>query len=80
MQTAVDLAKETAEASTELQKQLQKVLKTVTDFATKYAKENKEAIPIAIGIVDTFKFEETANIYEQQNKLIAEAKKSKSRH
>jgi len=78
LQTAADLAKETAEATTELQKQLQKVLKIVTDFATKYAKENKEAIPIAIGIVDTFKFEETANIYEQQNKLIAEAKKAKA--
>ncbi|MBK9378390.1 MAG: SAM-dependent DNA methyltransferase [Saprospiraceae bacterium] len=78
LQTAADLAKETAEATTELQKQLQKVLKIVTDFAAKYAKENKEAIPIAIGIVDTFKFEETANIYEQQNKLIAEAKKAKA--
>lgn len=74
LQTSADLAKETAEATTELQKQLQKVLKTVTDFATKYAKENKEAIPIAIGIFDTFKFEETASIYEQQNKLIDEAK------
>jgi type I restriction enzyme M protein len=78
LQTAAELSKETAEATTELQKQLQKVLKTVTDFATKYAKENKEAIPIAIGIVDTFKFEETASIYEQQNKLITEAKKAKA--
>ncbi len=78
LQTSADIAKETAEATTELQKQLQKVLKTVSDFATKYAKENKEAIPIAIGIVDTFKFEETTSIYEQQNKLIDEAKKAKA--
>lgn len=77
LQTSAHLAKETAEASTELQKQLQKVLKTVSDFANKFAKENKEAIPIAIGIVDAFKFEETASIYEQQNKLIEEAKKAK---
>jgi type I restriction enzyme M protein len=74
LQTAADLAKETAEATTELQKQLQKVLKTVTDFATKYAKENKEAK----AFVDALNIEETANIYEQQNKLIAEAKKAKA--
>lgn len=74
LQTAADLAKETAEATTELQKQLQKVLKTVTDFATKYAKENKEAK----SFVDALNIEETANIYEQQNKLIADAKKAKA--
>ena len=74
LQTSADLAKETAEASTELQKQLQKVLKTVSDFATKYAKENKEAK----AFVDALNIEETASIYEQQNKLIAEAKKAKA--
>ncbi|MCB9247046.1 MAG: N-6 DNA methylase, partial [Ignavibacteriales bacterium] len=74
LQTSADLAKETAEASTELQKQLQKVLKTVSDFATKYAKENKEAK----AFVDTLNIEETASIYEQQNKLITEAKKAKA--
>lgn len=71
LQTAADLAKETAEATTELQKQLQKVLKTVTEFATKYDKEAK-------AFVDALNIEETANIYEQQNKLIAEAKKAKA--
>lgn len=74
LQTATDLAKETAEASTELQKQLQKVLKTVSDFANKYAKENKEAK----AFVDALNIEETASIYEQQNKLIGEAKKAKA--
>ena len=74
LQTTTDLAKETAEATTELQKQLQKVLKTVSDFATKYAKENKEAK----AFVDALNIEETASIYEQQNKLIAEAKKAKA--
>ncbi|MDD4429671.1 MAG: N-6 DNA methylase [Paludibacter sp.] len=71
-QTSAVLAKETAEATTELQKQLQKVLKTVSDFATKYAKENEEAK----AFVDALNIEETASIYEQQNKLIAEAKKA----
>ena len=74
LQTSADLAKETAEATTELQKQLQKVLKTVRDFANKYAKENKEAK----AFVDSLNIEETASIYEQQNKLIAEAKKAKA--
>lgn len=74
LQTSSDLAKETAEATTELQKQLQKVLKTVSDFATKYAKENKEAN----AFVDALNIEETTSIYEQQNKLIAEAKKAKA--
>lgn len=74
LQTSADLAKETAEATTELQKQLQKVFKTVSDFATKYAKENKEAK----AFVDALNIEETASIYEQQNKLIAEAKKAKA--
>ncbi len=74
LQTSADLAKETAEASTELQMQLQKVLNTVSDFATQYAKENKEAI----AFVDALSIEETASIYEQQNKLIAEAKKAKA--
>lgn len=74
LQTSADLAKETAEATTELQKQLKKVLKTVSDFATKYAKVNKEAK----AFVDALNIEETVNIYEQQNKLIAEAKKAKA--
>ena len=72
LQNAADLAKETAEVSTELQKQLQKVLKTVSDFAHKFAKENKEAK----SFVDALNIEETTSIYEQQNKLIAEAKKA----
>lgn len=73
LQMSADLAKETAEATTELQKQLQKVLKTVSDFATKYAKENEEAQ----AFVDALNIEETTSIYEQQNKLIFEAKKAK---
>ncbi|MDP2237473.1 MAG: class I SAM-dependent DNA methyltransferase [Bacteroidales bacterium] len=72
LQTSVHLAKDTAEATSELQKQLQKVLKTVSDFATKYAKENEEAK----AFVDALNIEETASIFEQQNKLISEAKKA----
>ncbi len=74
LQTSADLAAATAEATTELQKQLQKVFKTVSDFATKYAKENKEAQ----AFVDALNIEETASIYEQQNKLITEAKRAKA--
>lgn len=74
LQTSAYLAAATAEATTELQKQLQKVLKTVSDFATKYVEENKEAK----AFVDALNIEETASIYEQQNKLIAEAKKAKA--
>jgi type I restriction enzyme M protein len=72
LQTSADLAKETAEATTELQKQLQKVFKTVSEFATQYAKENKEAK----AFVDALNIEETASIYEQQNKLIKLLQKS----
>ncbi|MCU0440346.1 MAG: type I restriction-modification system subunit M [Raineya sp.] len=74
LQTSADLAKETSKATTELQKQLQNVFKTVSEFATKYAKENKEVQ----AFVDALKIEEIASIYEQQNKLIAEAEKAKA--
>ena len=73
LQASADLAKETAEATTELQKQLQKVLKIINNFATKYTKENKEAQ----AFVDALNIEETASIYEQQNKLVAEVNKVK---
>lgn len=72
LQTSADLAKETAKTSAELQKQLQKVFKIVNDFAAKYAKENTEAQ----AFVDLLNIEETAAIYEQQDKLIAAASKS----
>lgn len=74
LQTSADLAKETSETTTELQKQLQRVWKTVSDFAIKYTKENEEAK----AFVDALNIEETASIYEQQNKLITEAKKAKA--
>ncbi len=69
LQTAANLAKETAEATAQLQKQLQKVFNTVSDFATKYAKENKEAQ----AFVDALNIEETVSIYEQQNTLVRAA-------
>lgn len=74
LQTAADLAKETAEITAELQKQLQYIFKTVTDFATQYARENKEAKVF----IDALYIEETASVYEQQNKLISEAQKVKA--
>lgn len=69
LQTAADLAKETAEATTALQKQLQKVLKTVSEFAIQYVKENKEGQ----GFVDSLEIEDTTGIYEQQTALVQAA-------
>jgi len=69
LETSAVLAKETAEITAELQKQFQRVHKTVSNFALKYAKENKEAQ----AFIDALNFEETTGIYEQQNKLIADA-------
>jgi len=74
LQTAADLAKETAETTAELQKQLQYIFTTVTDFATQYTGDNKEAK----AFVDALYIEETASVYEQQNKLISVAKKVKA--
>lgn len=74
LQTSAELAKKTAEATTELQQQLQRVLKTVSGFATQYVKENKEAT----AFVNALNIEETTSIYEQQNKLILEAKNTKA--
>ena len=71
---SAELANETALATKELQKQLLIVFKIVNDFANKYTKENKEAK----AFVDALNIEETASIYEQQNKLIAEVKKAKA--
>ncbi len=74
LQTAADLAKETAEITAEMQKQLQYLFNTVTDFATQYTGDNKEAK----AFVDALYIEETTSVYEQQNKLISEAKKVKA--
>lgn len=76
LQTATDLAKETAETSTELQKQLQKVISVLATFFKKYEQENESYNPEILQIL--IQTEETASIYEQQNKLIAEAKKAKA--
>ncbi len=74
LQTSAELAITTAEVTGKLQEKLQYILKTVSDFATQYANENKEAKAFA----DALSIEESASIYEQQNILIAEAKKAKA--
>ena len=74
LQTSADLAKATAEATTELQKQLQKVISVLATFFKKYEQENESYNPEILQIL--IQTEETASIYEQQNKLIAEAKKA----
>lgn len=76
LQSSADLAKETAEATTELQKQLQKVISVLATFFKKYEQENESYNPEILQIL--IQTEETASIYEQQNKLIAEAKKAKA--
>ncbi|MEI7982902.1 MAG: class I SAM-dependent DNA methyltransferase [Bacteroidota bacterium] len=68
LETSAELARQTADATTELQNQMQKVIKTVTGFAIRYAKENENASAFA----DLLIFEDTAGIYEQQNKLVAD--------
>jgi type I restriction enzyme M protein len=74
LQSATDLAKETAVATSELQKQFQKVHKLVSNFANKYTKEytDAKAFETALNI------EETLTIFEQQNKLIADTKEVKA--
>ncbi|MDD5578128.1 MAG: N-6 DNA methylase, partial [Methylobacter sp.] len=74
LETYAALAKETAEATTDLQIQFQKAHKTVSDFAGQYAQENKATTVFA----DALNIEEIAIIYEQQNKLIADAGKATS--
>lgn len=74
LQSSVSFAKEVAKTTAEMQKQLQQLHKTVSDFAAKYAKENKEAKPF----VAALNIEEATNVYEQQNKLIGDAKKAKA--
>ncbi|RYE58574.1 MAG: SAM-dependent DNA methyltransferase [Sphingobacteriales bacterium] len=66
LQTASDLAKETADATAELQNHLQKTFKVVSDFGNKYVKENAEAK----SFVDALNAEDTADFYEQQDDLI----------
>jgi type I restriction enzyme M protein len=74
LKQSASLAKDTARITVELQTQLQRAFKTASDFASKYAKENKAAN----AFVEALKIEETAQVYQQQNKLIAEAKKAKA--
>jgi len=76
METAADLAKETAEATTELQKQLQRVFKTVSDFATKYAKENKEAK----AFVESLRLDDYQDLLNKQTELINTIAKNHSNH
>jgi len=76
LQTAADLARETAEATNGLQKQLQKVLKTVSDFATKYAKENKDSN----AFVESLKLEDYHDVLNKQSELITTIAKNKGNH
>ncbi|MBL7694846.1 MAG: N-6 DNA methylase [Ferruginibacter sp.] len=74
LKTAADLAKETAEAVTALQKRFQQLHNSVSDFAARYVKENEEAGSFVEGL----KLEEAAAVYEEQDKLVADAKRAKA--
>ena len=74
LQTAADLAKQTAETTTKLQTQLQKVFKILNDFATKYAKENKEAKAIVNALV----MEDLEDTLSKQTELIKTAAQNKN--
>jgi type I restriction enzyme M protein len=74
LQKSAELAQKTAELTTLLQTQLQTVFKNMSDFAKTYVKEN----PQAQTFLDSLNIEETSEVYEQQNKLIKEAKKAKA--
>lgn len=73
LQTANDLAKDTAEAVRKLQLKLQRIGQDALDFAERFTKENKDAFPIAIGIVNDLEACETDLVYELQNELMAAA-------
>jgi type I restriction enzyme M protein len=75
LKEAASFAKNTAKTTAELQKQLQKIISMLATFFKNYGQENQSYNPEILQIL--IQTEETASIYEQQNKLIAEAKKAK---
>jgi type I restriction enzyme M protein len=66
LQTAADLAKDTAEAVRKLQLKLQRIGQDALDFAERFTKENKEAKAFANDLYAC----ETDLVFEQQNELI----------
>ncbi|MCH8485766.1 MAG: N-6 DNA methylase [Candidatus Cyclonatronum sp.] len=75
LQTAADLAKETARATTELQKQLQKVLKTLSSFSLK---QDSQDVGIDKIIVEWKELQnEAKSIFELQTQLTDTVRKNK---
>jgi len=72
LQTAADLAKETAQVMQELQLQFNKVHQSVVDFAVKLAEQDKTTQAFA----DSLVFESIDEVALQQKNLIALAKKA----
>ncbi len=70
LQTAVDLAKETASALIELQKQFKKTHQTVLDFAIKLAESDKKTL----AFVESLNLEDLETFESLQNDLIKNAK------
>lgn len=78
LQTAADLAKETAEATNELQKQLQKVLKTLSTFSLK---QESQDLGIDKIIPEWNELQNEANsIFELQAQLIETENKNQGNH
>lgn len=78
LQTAADLAKETAEATTDLQKQLQNVLKTVSEYCLK---QDSQDLKIDKIIPEWNELQNEAKaIFELQNQLIETVKKNQGNH
>ncbi|HEY5123185.1 MAG TPA: class I SAM-dependent DNA methyltransferase [Ignavibacteria bacterium] len=75
LETSFSLAKETAEATNQLQKSIRAIYKTIIPFYEKLVKDNNQINPLISEIKVQTK--ETSNIYELQNKFIADANKAK---
>ncbi len=66
LQTAHDLAKDTAEAVRKLQLKLQRIGQDALDFAERFTKENKDAV----AFINDLEACETDLVYELQNELM----------
>ncbi|MFZ1322325.1 MAG: class I SAM-dependent DNA methyltransferase [Ignavibacteria bacterium] len=74
LENSAALSKASAEATSDLQKQFRKIQNTVSKFAAKHSKENLETKSFA----EALDIEEAEEIFEQQNKYITDAAKSKA--
>jgi type I restriction enzyme M protein len=74
LQTAVELARETAEITSQLQKHLKNMMFVLSDFAAELAQSEKKAA----SFVEALKIEDLELVYDHQDDLIAGASKAKA--